>query len=318
MRQSVKYKLDKVLSKMNHNTLEARRRKMKNKDRDYTQWFKTGEFEFTPARFTVPVLEAGIYSVDRDPRSDQITFKKELDISEDIINFPGSQGETIFNDIKTFWGLKTKYDKIGQPFKRGFLLHGVPGGGKTSLIKLIIADTVKSGGIALKFKNPYDFEEAMKLLRQVEENRAVLVLMEDIDSIIDQHSESEVLNCLDGILSHGSTVFIATTNYPEKLLGRLTNRPSRFDRVFAFSPPDKKMRKMYIEKLFKSSNKDIKESVINKWIEDTDTLTIAHIKELFLSTELFNANYDTTLEILKGMRETVKPYEEAGKSKVGF
>jgi hypothetical protein len=57
---------------------------------------------------------------------------------------------------------------------------------------------------------------------------------------------------------------------------------------------------------------------LNKWIEDTDTLTIAHIKELFLSTELFNANYDTTLEILKGMRETVKPYEEAGKSKVGF
>lgn len=286
--------------------------------KDYTQWFKNSELEYVAARPTVSSLDRGIYSVDRDNRSDQIILKKENDIKEDIINFPGSQNEIIFNDIKKFWTLRSKYKEIGQPFKRGFLFHGVPGGGKTSLIKLIIDDVVANNGIAIKFKDPFIFEEALKILRQVEEERPVVVLMEDIDSIVDQYGESDVLNTLDGILAYNGIVFIATTNYPEKLLGRLTNRPSRFDRVFSFGPPNKEMRAIYIKKLFDSLKKETSDELLNKWIEDTESLTIAHIKELFLSTELFKTDYESTLETLKGMKEHIKPYEEAKKGRVGF
>src|SRR5205085_931695 len=119
---------------------------------------------------------------------------------------------------------------------------------------------------------------------KIENDRPVVILMEDIEAIIEEYGESEILNILDGINSIDNVVYLATTNYPDKLLGRVTNRPSRFDRVFELKNPDSGVRKVYLENLVNRHKDKVEEDInIDKWVGDTATLSIAHLKELFIS-----------------------------------
>ena len=179
---------------------------------------------------------------------------------------------------------------------------------------------IAAGGLVVKFDNPELFVEGMRILRQIELDRNVIVLMEDLDSFIDDWSESSILNILDGIDQIENVVFLATTNYPEKILGRIKDRPSRFDRVFEFGPPDKNIRSYYLDNLvdkYKKTNKTL-ELDKDKWIADTDKLSIAHMKELFISVNIFGYDYEETLKLLKGMKKKIKNAEEAVQETVGF
>jgi len=93
-------------------------------------------------------------------------------------------------------------------------------------------------------------------------------------------------------------VFLATTNYPEKLGSRILNRPSRFDKKFFIAMPNRLAREMFIRSRLEN------ESEIQKWADDTDGLSIAHIKELFVATKILGDSYDEALGVLKEMRST--------------
>jgi hypothetical protein len=109
-------------------------------------------------------------------------------------------------------------------------------------------DMVSKGGvIILGDCHPERVAEALSGLRWVEPERPIVVILEDIDTIIDRHGESEVLSLLDGENSIDKVVFLATTNYPENLDGRIVNRPSRFDRVVKIGEPSALSRELYLK-----------------------------------------------------------------------
>ncbi|MEO1286458.1 MAG: AAA family ATPase [Chloroflexota bacterium] len=62
-----------------------------------------------------------------------------------------------------------------------------------------------------------------------------IVIVEELDSYLDDENKAQMLNVLDGSESpsnkHG-TILIATTNHPEKIDDRVLKRPGRLDRVF--------------------------------------------------------------------------------------
>jgi hypothetical protein len=45
---------------------------------------------------------------------------------------------------------------------------------------------------------------------------------------------------------------------------------------------------------------------IAKWVKDTDGMSIAHIKELFISVVILGAKYDDAIELLRSMSQKVK------------
>lgn len=225
------------------------------------------------------------------------------------------------HDIRKFWSLESKYKELNELYKRGIMLAGSSGSGKSCTLQLVCDELVNSGGLVIKFDNPELFIEAIRLFRQIEPNRNFIVVMEDLDGFLDDWPESTILNILDGVDQTNHVVFLATTNYPDKILGRLMNRPSRFDRVFDFGPPDPKVREFYLSNLvekYRKNNKDFSID-IEKWIKDTDTLSIAHLKELFISVNIFEYDYNETLKMLKGMKKKLKAKDdEIGPEKVGF
>lgn len=215
---------------------------------------------------------------------------------DEIIRFPGSPADDVMNDITTFWERADRFAAHGLPHKRGVLLFGPPGSGKTFTLQLVARDVIDRGGIVLLWTE--HFRSAYRSMREVEPDRPLVVLMEDLDGILGKDRDvSDILNILDGAEKMNHVVFVASTNYPEQLQERITNRPSRFDRKVYVPHPPVEARRMYLETLLAPGD-DID---LDQWAKDTQGFSMAHLKELHIGVCLLGNDYGSWLKQLKAM-----------------
>lgn len=262
----------------------------------YSQFTIETDNKFRATTATIKKLIAGYYAFGEDNHG---TFFKKLKINTtELIRFPNTITDDIIDEFDKFWKLKAEYDKRGEQHKRGFLLHGPAGGGKSCAILFIMQEFIKQGGIVFEFGHM--LIDGLQKFRSVEPDRKLMVIIEDIDGILKSSSEQVLLQFLDGGVQHTNTIVIATTNYIEKLPDRIRNRPSRFDRVEFIGYSGKEERKIYIKVKSENYNKG---KLLTKMVKDTHGFTLAHIKELILAVEVYKLDYDTTLDRIKKMRK---------------
>jgi ATP-dependent 26S proteasome regulatory subunit len=276
-----------------------------------TQWITTDGKSFVGISDTNKVIPSGVYEIGED-KSGNIVYSKLSATLNELIELPDSVAKKIIDEIKMFWSLSAKYAKHKIMHKRGILMYGPPGGGKTATIQFLMADIIKRGGIVVKYGRPYLMARGLRILREIEPSKPLVVIMEDIDAIIEEWCESDVLNLLDGIDRIDNAVYIATTNYPEKLGDRVINRPSRFDKRFFVGFPSAEARGVFLKAVAYGVKFDVK-----KWVADTEEFSIAHLKELFTSVILIGDKYDDALATLRAMKEE-KASGEGDKAKPGF
>jgi len=150
----------------------------------------------------------------------------------------------ILNHIDSFLNNRDRYLKFGRSYKLCFLFTGVPGAGKSSLIKSLSMKYSRPIYI-LNLSKKLDDEHLNSLMSEIQKN-SILVL-EDIDSFfVDRESKdinvsfSAILNAFDGICSPSNgVIIIMTANNPERLDTALI-RPGRVDRIIKFDYPRKK------------------------------------------------------------------------------
>lgn len=261
------------------------------------QWARSNG-NYTLIGETVSVLPPGYYDLSVD-QAGNVYFVPIRPRTDKLLRFPDAATDKIVDEIETFWKREKVFKRFGLPFKRGVLMWGPPGSGKTSTLQLIARDVVKRGGIVIIYQ-PELFKVAYRQLRNIQPETPVVVIMEDIDAVLERHNESTVLNTLDGADTIHKTVFIATTNYPEKLGERIINRPSRFDRRLFIDDPSDVARKMYLDDLTKG-HKLPKDVTIEKMVHDTRGMSLAHVKELFVAAVVIGAPYAEALNNLVEM-----------------
>ena len=260
------------------------------------QWAVCGPNTYKPVSVTFPKLQSGVYSIAVSQYHGIIYQKKHVCV-DDLLRFPDSVSDKILAEITTFWGKGTKFIEHGFLHRRGYLLHGPAGSGKTCLVQQIIADIVSADGLVFQCNNhPAIFNDGLSQFRKVEPNRPIVCLFEDIDAIVDEHGEDEILTLLDGENQIDKVLNIATTNYPEKLDKRLVARPRRFDRVLKIGMPTAAVRKMYFEKKLKVSDDEIE-----KWVSASDGFSFAACAELVISVCCFEKKFEDSVETLKEM-----------------
>lgn len=267
---------------------------------------------FMPCSRTIKTLRAGIYEI-------QLTnngpiFVEMNVVTDDLLRLPDSKSDQVIAEIERFWTLKERFILLGYNHKRGFLLWGPQGSGKTSTVNVVMKQTVEDGGIVFVMGSMQPDIMAMMLarFRQAEPDRHAVVVIEDIDTLIQRYGESEVLAILDGEKSISNVVYIATTNYPERLEPRVVNRPSRFDQVVKIGMPTPEARYTYL----KSRKLTLTEKELDKWVEQTEDLSIAHIKELIISVMLYDKTLEESVLRLRTMART--PKSDSSDRKLGF
>lgn len=274
----------------------------------YTQWAIHSGGKFTPTLATTPILNPGYYEVGSDSQIGYYLERKDINTDE-LYQLPSAELIDILEDIEKFWKRKDKYKEYNFIHKRGILLYGAPGCGKSATIQLCTKYLTESmGGIVINVTDGDQVEWYSKIinkLRQIEPDRPLVVIFEDIDAIASEGNwtTSMILNLLDGIKQIDNVVYIATTNHPEKLEDRITNRPSRFDRRYEIELPNKEVRTAYIQN--KLSKEDLKKINIEMWVKESDGFSLAHMRELVISVITMDNSFEDTIARLKGMK--VKP-----------
>jgi SpoVK/Ycf46/Vps4 family AAA+-type ATPase len=256
---------------------------------------------FSPCEKATKELPAGHYSI-RVSNERGIFFAKKEIASDELMILPDTASDDVIASIESFWTKKEQYRAFKFLWKRGILLYGPPGSGKTCTVQIVANKIVEKGGLAIYVSNPQLTIQGLDLLRYIEPDRPVVVILEDIDAIIEKFGESDLLSLLDGEFQVDNAVFLATTNYPEELDDRIKNRPSRFDIVRKIGMPSEAARKMYLT----AKNPRIKdnEEELARWVKDTNEFSIAHMKELIISIECLELPYAECIERLEKMRNS--------------
>lgn len=279
-------------------------------DPQYVQWSSSDGSVFLPASKTVRLLPPGVYEVDANANTG-LFFEKIPVKTEGLIRFPDTNSNKVVSEIQKFWEREDVFRQYELMYKRGIILYGPPGSGKSCTVQLVMEDVVKRGGIVIQFWEPNIFMDGLRVLRKIQPKVPVVAIMEDLDSLIETYNESEILNILDGVNDVDRVVFLATTNYPNKLGHRVMNRPSRFDKRFRIGFPSRKSRRIYFENLIGDEKIAELNIDLDKWVKDTDKFSIAHLKELFVAVVILGDSYKDAIKTLKEMKEEVndKDYE---------
>jgi chromosomal replication initiation ATPase DnaA len=268
-------------------------------------WSNLKNNEYAPAYPTVPKVPAGVYEIGWNASLSTYTVKKQPFKTDELYHLPSYEITDILKDIDNFWDRADNYKKYNYIHKRGILMYGEPGCGKSGIIQLISQQIIKKDGIVINVKDEEDVEKFTSFIatfRQVEPDRPLIVLLEDIDSLAGEgrHQTARLLNILDGVKQIEGVVYIATTNYPEKLQERITNRPSRFDRRYKVELPNEDIRRAYIQ--HKLNDDDLDNINIEEWIEKTEGMSLSHLKEVVISVIVMGRTFEETIDNLEGLK----------------
>lgn len=183
--------------------------------------------------------------------------------------------------VESFLGSEDFYRSKKIPWKRGFLMYGEPGNGKTSIIRTIISNYDFKPVTIIPEANNEMIRDAFSY---AEEQSPALLYFEDLDSLFDKGVDiSTFLNLMDGLAAKNGILVIATANNIKKLKTNITNRPSRFDRKFEIPLPNQEMAVIYLKKWFGSSVSLIKIKSLAR-IAVQSSFSYAYLKDLYISS----------------------------------
>lgn len=158
-------------------------------------------------------------------RDDPVVFSKEV---EDAVR------TSLFTPIEHTAAVRT----AGIPLKRGILLAGDYGTGKTLVAFVSAAKAVRNGWTFIYCENINEFTEVMRFAQSY---GPAIVFCEDIDKVLEGQrsiSMDQVLNVMDGVDSKRNEIMvILTTNDVEKIHPAAL-RPGRLDAVIHVKRPD--------------------------------------------------------------------------------
>lgn len=224
-------------------------------------------------------LPSGVYEVDQNQQTGEITFIKIKTTHDELIDLPSPEYEQVIKEIDMFMKPETqaRFEKHGFVYKRSSLLYGPPGTGKTCIVNRIANKVVEDGGIALFSPNPQALEQVYKILDAIQPETRVMVIFEELDQLMKRY-EGALLNLLDGEIQRTNVIYLATTNYIDQIPVRI-RRPGRMSSVVEVKFPTADTRRFYLNMKLK----DEPSVDIDEWVKKTEGFSVDELKETVLA-----------------------------------
>lgn len=213
------------------------------------------------------------------------------------------------NDFESFFDREAWFREKGLPFRRGYLLHGPPGNGKTTAVRAMLSSRGMSAYTVRLFDRHIDDEDLEAMFEAALRDRPSMVLLEDLDRAFPKTGEAksnislqQLLNDLDGVGSGEGIIVVATANEPAILDPAILRRPGRFDRVVCFPNPNAELRREYMHRL----NPTLGVRRLERPVSESSGFSFAQLREAFViaGQRAFERHCDTVSEadLLAGIR----------------
>ena len=226
------------------------------------------------------------------PRDAPLSFHERPALTRESLVLPAGVLEAVEAQVVGVARHRTRLVASGQHLKRGVLLHGPPGTGKTHTLRYLMSlltDTtvVMLSGDALQF-----IAAAVSIARALQ---PAVVIVEDVDLIAEdrdmypgQHPLLfQLLNEMDGLGEDADVTFLLTTNRVDLLEPALAQRPGRVDQAVELPLPDADGRRRLLALYRGKLNLQLTDT--DPIVAKTEGMTASFFKELLRRAALISA-----------------------------
>ena len=217
------------------------------------------------------------------PRNTRLNFTRRPNLARSELILPKGLLEVIERQVVGIARQRERLRAGGQHLKRGVLLHGAPGTGKTHTIRYLLGQLEGVTVVILSGNALAGIAQACSIARALQ---PAAVIIEDVDLIAEQRGMHpgqhpllfQLLNEMDGLGEDVDVVFLLTTNRVDLLEPALAARPGRVDQAVEIPMPDADARRSLIELYRGNLQLDIADyaPVLNR----TEGVTASFLKEL--------------------------------------
>jgi len=178
-----------------------------------------------------------------------------------------------------------------------FVTHNT---GKSACLQQVVEMMIKRGDVVFFAKSSEAVVEGLKAFRQVEPERRVVICFEEADELV-RHNERALLQLMDGDAKTDNVLFLATTNYIDRLPPRML-RPGRFDKKIFIAPPSYEARLKYLRHKLAKLTEDSK---IVDLARKSDGFGFGHMRELIAGIFAMGEPMEEVLTRLR-VQESIK------------
>jgi len=187
------------------------------------------------------------------PRSGPLAFHRRPELGRSAVILPDGALDVVERQVIGVAEHRDRLRAAGHPLKRGVLLFGPPGTGKTHTVRYLVAQLPEFTVIELSGMGLGNIADACALARLVQ---PALLVLEDVDLIaesrafrsgLDNPLLFQVLNEMDGLAGDADIAFLLTTNRVDLLEPALAQRPGRVDLAVEVPLPDAAGRKALLD-----------------------------------------------------------------------
>lgn len=230
---------------------------------------------------------AAVWQVIRGcPECDGERTPRDCRAGEDLLLAPDIRAR-IDTEVIGFFeaGVAALYRDLNVLYRRGVLLHGPPGNGKTSTIRHIGASLPQIPAMILRPDANFDSDDLQAVLDRWRRQAPAILVIEDLNWLLEKVNVSTFLNLIDGVETAitGGLLLIATTNHPHKLDPAVNNRPGRFDVVIEVPCPDHGLRAEFFRRKWAGASSES----IAQIAAATERLSFAHLQEILRLSGLY-------------------------------
>lgn len=247
------------------------------------------------------VYRGHVVSLSVQDQNLHVSFHHLPKIARDQIILPAGVLERIERESIGFSRHAERLHAAGRHLKRGILLHGSPGTGKTLTAMYLAGRMPDRTVLLITGRSMGLLEQACAMARMLQ---PATIVLEDVDLIAEERTRQgaggcapllfELLNQMDGLADDADILFVLTTNRPDLLEPALAARPGRIDQAVEVPLPDTECRR----RLFELYARGLKVSAATEpYVERTAGASAAFIRELLRKAALFAADDGGELDV---------------------
>ena len=223
----------------------------------------------------------------------EVTFHSRRPMARDRIVLPAGVLEGVERNTLQFDRHTAALVAQGRHLRRGILLYGAPGTGKT-LTATYLAHAMEHRTVLILTGRALGLIRATCLMAR--DLQPAMVVLEDIDLVAEERTRMgagrtallfELLNEIDGIGEDADVVFLMTTNRAEIIEPALAARPGRVDHAVEFPLPDAAARAKLLELYCQQLDAD--RAAVSALVDRTAGASPAFLRELVRKASLLAA-----------------------------